>query len=105
MTLKDESSLTAYLDGELESDERSSVESALLSDPELAAELGRLAAVRDLVGGLSRPVLPVDLASELGHRLGRSPVPRHLRSRLTPRWRAFAVVSLAASLLLALGLA
>ena len=57
MTLKDESLLTAYLDGALEPDERSLVESALLLDPELAERLRGLAAVHELVAGLPRPVL------------------------------------------------
>ncbi len=108
MTLKDESLLTAYLDGELEPDERSSIESALLDDPELARRLRQLAGVRELIAGLPRPVLLVDLAGEIGTRIGPGPV------RLWPgRWgerRDFAmlatgVLALAASVLMALGLA
>jgi len=108
MTFKDESLLTAYLDGELEPDERSSIESALLDDPKLARRLRQLGAVRELVAGLPRPVLPVDLTGEIGSRIGPGPV------RLWPGLRGGRRVSavtatwgltLAASLLIALGLA
>jgi anti-sigma factor RsiW len=108
MTFNDETLLSAYLDGELEPDERSLIESALLDDPELARRLRELGAVHDLVAGLPRPVLPVDLAGDVGSRIGPGPV------RFWPGLRAgghvFAVratwgLAAAASVLVALGLA
>ena len=74
MTLKDESLLTAYLDGELEPDERVSIESALLVDPELARRLRQLSEVHELIAGLPRPVLLVDLTEEIESRIGPRPV-------------------------------
>ena len=108
MTLKDESLLTAYLDGELEADERLSIESALLDDSELALRLRQLTEVHELVAGLPRAVLVVDLTREIGSRIG----PRRVRfwPGLRGGRRVFAVtatwgLTLAASVLIALGLA
>src|SRR3984957_4937530 len=107
MTLKDESLLTAYLDGELEPDERSSIESALLDDPELARRLRQLVAVHELVAGLHRPVLQVDLTGQIGSRIG--PGPGRPWPELRGGRRVFALtatwgLALAASVLIALGL-
>src|SRR4051812_1388747 len=73
MKLDDESLLTAYLDGELAPDQRSSIESALLADPELADALRRLAEVRELLAGMPRPTMPVDLAGAVVGRIRRDP--------------------------------
>jgi hypothetical protein len=111
MTLNDESLLTAYLDGELEPDQKLSVESALLADPELARRVRRLAAVRELVAGLPRPQLAVDLAETIVGRIGADSVSpsRRLWNRLSARpWAiaagASAFMALAASLVLAVSL-
>jgi hypothetical protein len=69
----DETFLSAYLDHELPLDQRERVDSALMSDSALADRLRDLAAVRDLVAGLARPALQVDVASSVVTRLtGRS---------------------------------
>jgi len=109
MTLDDESLLTAYLDGELAPDQRSSIESALLADPELAYGLRRLVEVRELLAGMSRPTIPVDLAGAVVGHL------RHDASREVLRgpsaWpplrsaRLAAGLGLAATVLVALTLA
>jgi hypothetical protein len=69
MTPNDESVLTAYLDGELEPDQRSALESVLMMDVDLARQLRGLAEVRTLVAGLPRPSLPVDLAGAVAARI------------------------------------
>jgi hypothetical protein len=61
MNLEDESLLSAYLDGELDEEQRLQVELALRSSPRLTEQAHELAAVRDLVSGLPRPALPFDL--------------------------------------------
>ena len=71
MRLEDETLLSAYLDGELDPDQRQRVESALLSAATLADCLHGLTAVRDLVADLSRPAPPFDLASGIIARMGR----------------------------------
>jgi len=50
----DESFLSAYMDGQLDPDQRQWVESALASNPRLAEQLRELTVVRDLVAGLAR---------------------------------------------------
>jgi hypothetical protein len=110
MTLHDPTLLSAYLDGELDPDERSSVESALARDPVLAEDLQRLAGVRDLVAGLPRPATPVDLARALTARIDETPArwfrwpslrsPRDFVPRINP-----GPLGIAASVLLALVLA
>jgi hypothetical protein len=111
MTLRDESLLTAYLDGELGPEDRSLVESAVMSDPELAEQLRQLAAVHELVAALPRPVFPADLAGTLCAALDRRAQVRGRRTvavRLGPRLRfgfGFGFgLGLAATVLLALGL-
>jgi hypothetical protein len=107
MTLKDESLLTAYLDGELEPDQRSSVESALLDDPELARRLRQLSEVHELIAGLPRPILTVDLTGEIDRRLGRRSFGPWQRLKARPPVLAATVLgslALAASLLIAPGL-
>jgi hypothetical protein len=105
MNRDDESFLSAYLDGELDSSDRPAVESALASDADLSDRLRELAAVRDLVGRLGRPAAPCDLAREtVGRIAGRRPGETILpivrpRSRLRVRAAGLAA---AASLLMTL---
>jgi anti-sigma factor RsiW len=54
MIRDDDSFLSAYMDGQLDSEQRQNVESALVSNPQLAEALRRLTTVRDLVAGLPR---------------------------------------------------
>ncbi|WP_254053372.1 anti-sigma factor family protein [Singulisphaera sp. GP187] len=65
MKTEDEIFLSAYLDGELDPEQRSSVESALLANPALAERLRQLTVVRDLVANLPRLALHEDLASAI----------------------------------------
>jgi hypothetical protein len=77
MNLEDETLLSAYLDGELDEEQRLRVELALRSSPRLAEQTHELAAVRDLVSGLPRPALPFDLSAAV-------PMPRASRGRWFP---------------------
>jgi anti-sigma factor RsiW len=101
MTLNNPSLLSAYLDGELEPDERLSIESALEGDPELAEQLRQLTAVHDLLATMPRPIPPIDLASAVDAALAAGPRPRRRRHTAGNLGR----LGLAASLLLGLGLA
>src|SRR3954467_4450268 len=69
MKPEDEIFLSAYLDGELDPEERSCVESTMLSDPALIERLRHLAAVNDLLTNLPRPVLRQDVASSVVRRI------------------------------------
>ena len=51
MSSGDDTFLSAYLDGQLDSDQQQLVESALVASPKLAENLRGLAAVRELVAG------------------------------------------------------
>lgn len=62
MNPEDETFLSAYLDGELTAAQRSVVDAAVGTSPVLADHLRELGAVRDLVAGLPRPALSVDLS-------------------------------------------
>ena len=53
MTLDDDSLLSAYMDGQLDPEQQQSVESALISDPQLAETLRSLTVLREVLGGLS----------------------------------------------------
>ena len=80
MSSDDDTILSAYMDGQLDSDQQQQVESALVASPRLAENLRALTAVRDLVAGLPRDT-GVDVAPEVMRRirsLSRS------RSRLSP---------------------
>jgi hypothetical protein len=111
MNRDDDSFLSAYLDGELDPDERPLVESALVSDPELAEKLRGLGSLRDLLSSLNRDY-PVDVASRVMHQMR---VQRRAESgtRLRHVWlraakfspRAALVAGIAATLLLAVTLA
>ena len=100
MSTDDESLLGAYLDGELEPEQRLAVESSLSTDARLAAMAQRLAAVRELVAGLSRPASP-DVSLEVMRRVHR--VSRDRRPWiLGRRARRWGVSAFAASALLAI---
>ncbi|MDR3618172.1 MAG: hypothetical protein P4L85_02390 [Paludisphaera borealis] len=58
MSMDQDSLLSAYLDGQVDPDQKRRAESAVASDPAAAEALHALAAVRDLVAGLSRPPAP-----------------------------------------------
>ena len=62
MNAEDEIFLTAYLDGELDSEHRRRVETAMLSDPRLLDRLHALATVREMVAGLPRVILCPDVS-------------------------------------------
>lgn len=57
--------LSAYLDGELSSEERASVETALIESPALQAKLDELRAVSDLLHSLPQPSLGESFAESL----------------------------------------
>jgi len=101
MTLNDPSLLSAYLDGELEPDERLSIESALVRDPELAEQFRQLTAVHDLLATMPRPVAPIDLAPAVDAALAAGPRRPHRRLSAGN----LGLLGLAASLLLGLALA
>src|SRR4051812_31797905 len=90
----DESLLTAYLDGELDPDQRTSIASALVSDPELAEQLRKLSSVRDLIAGLGRPALTVDLSGAIADRVVAISDRGGRRPRLSPRRRRIAAWTL-----------
>ncbi len=69
MNIDQESYLSAYLDGELDSEQQSRVESALVADLVLSESLRELSMVRALVGGLSRPLAPIDAAAAVLSRI------------------------------------
>ncbi|OPX24657.1 MAG: hypothetical protein B1H04_01670, partial [Planctomycetales bacterium 4484_123] len=58
-------SLSAYLDGELSDAEARDLDAALARDPDLAAEMASLRAVRDLLGRLPRASAPAGLAGRV----------------------------------------
>ena len=62
MNVDDEIFLSAYLDGELTSEQRQRVESAMIADPGLLDHLHALAAVREMVATLPRAGLDRDLS-------------------------------------------
>jgi hypothetical protein len=68
--------LSAYLDGQLDADQRNRVNSALVSSPELAERLRGLTVVRDLVAGLNREsavdVTPMVMSRIRSRRQSRS---------------------------------
>jgi anti-sigma factor RsiW len=86
MSSGDDMFLSAYMDGELDSDQQHGVESALVASHELAENLRALTTVRELVAGLNREVC-MDISPEVMRRIrGR----HQSRSRLSPM-RAWAV--------------
>jgi hypothetical protein len=103
MKTEDEVYLSAYLDGELDPDQRSSVESAMLSNPALAERYRQLTAVRDLIANLPRPTLHEDLSSAILARTSAR-VPDTLGTRLRRLPLATLGLAVAALTLLSVGL-
>jgi len=111
MNCDDDTFLSAYLDGQLDSEERHLVESALVSKPELAEKLRTLASLRDLVASLNRD-FSIDVTARV---MGRVRMNRGARSRLLlrPVWlrmvysspRAALAAGIAAGLLVTVTLA
>jgi anti-sigma factor RsiW len=62
---KSREQLSAYLDGELSEADAAAVARALQADPQLAGDLSRLRAVRQLVASLPRESAPAGLASRV----------------------------------------
>lgn len=77
----EESILSAYLDDELELDARGIVESAALANPRVADRLAELALVRDLVAGLPREPLRLDLSGAVVARIAAERADRIRRAR------------------------
>src|SRR5271166_888767 len=100
MSLGDESLLGAYLDGELEPEQRRAVESSLATDSRLAEKVQCLSSVRDLVANLSRPASP-DVSAEVMRRV-RQALLRRRPWTLDRRARRWAAAGLAASAAIAL---
>jgi hypothetical protein len=106
MSSGDDTFLSAYMDGELDSDQHHMIESALVAAPELAENLRALAAVRELVAGLPREAR-VDISTKVmgrirGRNRSRSPL-APLRAWSAPTRRVAAVAgmfALAAGILL-----
>ena len=108
MTLDDDSLLSAYMDGQLGPDQQQAVESALVSDPQLAEQFRHLTTVRELLAGLSRDA-PVDVTVPVMNRIRMR---QRLRAILaaafppagaTPQWtRAAGWIGIAATILIAL---
>jgi len=111
MNRDDDTFLSAYLDGQLDSEQRHLVESALVSKPELAEKLRSLSSLRDLVASLNRD-FSIDVTARV---MGRVRTRRGVRSRVLPRlvWlravysspRAALAAGIAAGLLLLVTLA
>ena len=80
MNIDQESYLSAYLDGELDSEPQSRVESALVADHGLSGRLRELSTVRDLVSGLSRPLSPIDVSVAVLARI------EHRRTSAISHW-------------------
>src|SRR5271165_6901304 len=102
MSLGDESLLGAYLDGELEPEQRRAVESSLATDSRLAEKVQGLSSVRDLVANLSRPASP-DVSPEVMRRV-RQALLRRRPWTLDRRARRWAAAGLAASAMAAIAL-
>ncbi len=97
MCADDEILLEAYLDDELEPEQRRRVEFRVAANPRLAARLRALAAVRDLIAGLSRPVTP-DMTPQIMSRLRLTA--RHRQARpWSQRRRSWTALAVAASVL------
>jgi negative regulator of sigma E activity len=86
MTSEDESILSAYMDGQLDAEEQQWVESALVSNPQLAEKLRSLTGIRDLVAGLSRDA-PVDVAPQVMARIKGASRPRSIAAGI-PTWKS-----------------
>ena len=111
MISDDNSFLSAYMDGQLDPDQHQWVESALVSNPQLAEQLRALTVLRDLVAGLARDP-SVDVTDQVMERIrARRAASRHFpafhswpRSRRR-RLAAAGVLAAAAGVIVAISLA
>lgn len=102
MNLHDDSLLSGYLDDELDPAQRAQVETALAADPDLAAMLADLTALRRQVDGLARPRAPRDVTANVMARVAGDPRARLQRLvRRHPRWVGAGLAAAAALVLLA----
>jgi len=111
MISDDDSFLSAYMDGQLDTDQQHRVESALVANPQLAEQLRRLTALRDLVAGLARDA-SVDVTPQVMERIrARIASPRRFRAfRSWPAGRgrrlaATGILTTAAGVILAISFA
>ncbi|MHC5540998.1 anti-sigma factor family protein, partial [Singulisphaera rosea] len=104
MNFDDESILSAYIDGELDPEDRQRVELAILSDPFLDERVRQLSSVQQWVGQLSRPTSGVDLTSSVLQAIDRQLTygPTMPSSRRFAGWRAVAEYAVAATIVLSL---
>ena len=107
MNFDDDTQLSAFLDDELDPGDRMAVAWEVESSTATARQLADLQSARDLVRGLGRPTIPVDLgAAVLAELAARRPQarPRSKRSTGVRRFAAafVGVASLAASLMVAM---
>lgn len=101
----DDALLSAYLDGELDPDERLAVEGALSSDPALARRLESLTRLRDLLASVPRPAMATDrdrfgTVAERVLALRAQRLERRARLRLVGSWSLVAGLAAAAVLLM-----
>lgn len=106
MSGHDEEMLSAYIDGELSGEDRSSVEQWLADDVAARELLDELTETSTLVRALPRPTAPEDLRNEVLNRLRATPAATPRSPAFRPGWRrpAVWVTASAAGLLAALGL-
>jgi hypothetical protein len=108
MNSDDEIFLSAYLDGELTSEQRQRVESAMISDPRLLDDLHALAAVREMVATLPRTGLDRDLSvivsSAIERRSRVFPFPGLRRLTSGRGFQAGVAIAAAACVILALSI-
>jgi Putative zinc-finger len=96
-----ESLLGAYLDGELDPEQRRAVEAALATDSQLAGKARGLASVRDLVANLSRPASP-DVSAAVMWQVRQASLQRRpwTLDRRARRWAAAGLAASAAAIAL-----
>ncbi|MFI5454697.1 MAG: anti-sigma factor family protein [Isosphaerales bacterium] len=111
MMSDDDSFLSAYMDGQLDPGQHEWVESALVSNPQLAEQLRGLTVLRDLVAGLARDT-SVDVAPRVMERIrARQPVPRRFPAfqpwppGRVPSFATIGILTTAAGIILAISLA
>ncbi len=102
MNADNDTFLTALLDGELDAEQQSRVESAVAADARLSEHLRDLTAVRDLVAGLSRPPAPFDASMAILERIERGgvfPIGPWFATISTTRFAGVATLTAAAAAL------
>jgi anti-sigma factor RsiW len=94
MSADENTILSAYMDDELDADQRRLIESAVAADAGLAEELRALAVVHDLVAGLPREA-PVEICAPVMQRiLARQNGEEKATAPVSPGWRPRVVLSL-----------